>query len=76
MELPATQVIKTRILEASDLTNEYWDAPITEDELKAICYLTANAYTTITNSVGEATSARSPVIVSVRTEGYCTIPTP
>ncbi|MDY1016930.1 hypothetical protein SOM59_07495 [Pseudomonas coleopterorum] len=76
VELPATQVIKTRILEASDLTNEYWDAPITEDELKAICYLTANAYTTITNSVGEATSARSPVIVSVRTEGYCTIPTP
>lgn len=74
-EIPATQVIVTRTLKEEDLTAGYWDAPITEDQLKAICYLTANSYITLTNAVGSATSPRSSVIVSVRVLGYCTIPT-
>lgn len=74
-EIPATEVKRNHTLEAADLTAGYWEADITEDELKAICYLTANAYITITNAVGPAVSAKSPVVISVRVEGYCTVPT-
>jgi len=74
-EIPATEVIVTRTLKHEDLAAGYWDAPITEDQLKAICSLTANSYITLTNATGSATSPRSPVIVSVRVLGYCTIPT-
>lgn len=74
-EIPATEVKRNYTLQAADLTAGYWDADITEDELKAICYLTANAYITITNAVGPAVSLKSPVVISVRVEGYCTVPT-
>lgn len=75
-EIAATEVRMTHTLEAGDLAAGYWDGYVSEDQLKAICYLTANAYITLTNAVGAATSPRSSVIISVRTEGYCTIPTP
>lgn len=75
-EISSTEVKLSHPLDDADFTRTYYEFDITEEQLKAICYLMANAYITITNPVGPATSPKATVIISVKIENYCTVPTP
>jgi hypothetical protein len=74
-EIPGTKVNLEHILLATDNTNRYYDFPITENQLKAICQGGATAIYTADNGY-TASSLKAFVIISVVASGYCLIPRP